>query len=433
MVMALLVFVGGYWIARGLQPDAAARALFQDTTPIKRKLLAVYLSLGLVLALTAQAARIGAGAAAAWLVVIVVWVLVARAALARLVPQGALALLAADYEPARKLGDRKPQEAVSEPAIVAPRIDPQSPRLPESLPPPAPYAATPNTKRYRLHCRACDSVLTRPIREFHPQAATPGNFRYGATIRPGSSTRPSPVDVLPGEAREAYFLSAGVLDGAATPLTWDTRSEGCCGPEARGGPNVLCHGCGAWALFYNETCYSPTFFAGRPTEVELRECDPAERYSRPAPEHDKEHWRRVALEQPGVVDLSEVVDRVLEQVRPDFDRAGKSLEIGTLRGGAARIDPEDTFHAARLLLDHALEVAGGASLDATVQGRGVSMRIVCGSPVRSDAEETIPEEARRRARALGGQIHPWRFPDGDFQMVLEIPRDPIPLKPVRAG
>lgn len=135
------------------------------------------------------------------------------------------------------------------------------------------YPAEPNPGLFRLHCRNCGAALTRPMREFHPSAATPGSFRFGRTIAPSQRARPTQVDVIPGErevVEAACFFPQDSLAGSALPLRWDTKSEGCCGPEATGGPNVLCHGCGCWALFYNETCYSPTFFAGRPTEVELR-------------------------------------------------------------------------------------------------------------------------------------------------------------------
>lgn len=307
MVMGLLVLVAGYWIARALQPDAAARAVFEETSPVKRTLLGFFTGSGLVLSLMAQAVRVGIGAAGAWLAATVIWVLVVRALLARLVPnsshaEGAPGLGREPHSPERAaVGPAAAASAGSPPRRRSGPLKPLQPprpwqrQAPRSRPePPALYPDTPDRRFYRLHCKVCDSVLTRPIREYHPTTASKaGNFRYGARIRPGSQARPTAVDVLPGDARDAYFLSAGVLDQAATPLTWDTSSEGCCGPEACRGPNVLCHGCGSWALFYNETCYSPTFFAGRPTEVELRECDPAERSSR---EHALEVADSVSLE-----------------------------------------------------------------------------------------------------------------------------------------
>lgn len=512
MVIGLLVFVGGYWVARALQPHAAARALFDDTSSLKRMLLAWLMGLTLALGLAAQAARVGGGAALGWFLVMVAWVLVVRTLMARLAsrvalrvprspvvraarvapaplstpgnralqpalrsPQNSLARAVAisdeDDELWRRAMGRPDSTPAETPTMAAAPFAPYSPRAatlsPAPLPlrrvtsatstepaqrtsagvpsprrPPAPpsspprprYPAAPNPQLYRLHCRSCGSVLTRPMREYHPRAVSNrGCFRYGRSIAPGTEMRPTQVDVLPGDAQvtdNAVFFSLAELDGAAIPLTWNTSSEGCCGPEARAGANVMCHGCGSWALFFNETCYSPSFYAGRPEEVELRECDLAARHSRPEPARDKEHWQRVALEQPGVVDLSDVMERVLAHLAPRFAEAGKLLDTGWVGGGAVRIDPEITFETVCLLLEHALEVAGGVRLDSNVLGRGVSIRVLCHAPVRSDAEATVPSKANHLARALGGEIHPWRFPDGDFQLVLEIPRKPIPLKPV---
>lgn len=264
---------------------------------------------------------------------------------------------------------------------------------------------------------------------------TGDQFRYG-DVMPSEPVRgASAVDVLPGDAADALFFHQDQLAGAAIPLRWNTRSEGCCGPEARFGPNVMCHGCGAWVMFYNETCYSPRFFAARPSEVETREVDPAAAGQVDTAERSKKHWANVALSLPGVVSWKRLVEELVEDAQPLLEARGGRFEVCPPRDeDVARIDRAKALEAARHLLEHALEVAGGPfELRAGVGGAEARIELRCRAPLAPNAVEGIPSIAHRCAREQSGQITTWRFPDGDLVFTLTLAAPPIPLKPVRAG
>lgn len=287
---------------------------------------------------------------------------------------------------------------------------------------------------FRIHCRQCGSPLTRPLRERRPGAITSehvGWFRYGHSIQPsGGKGWLAPIEVVPGDAANAIYFSSGDLASAALPHRY--KSAGCCGPEARHGPNLLCHGCGAWALLYNESCYSRHFVAGRLDEIELRPlgapCPPTrdDGFAR-----DEEHWTRVALEQPGVCAWRDVFDRLILRFLPRFAEAGRGLELWpTHPSEVVKADGETIFEILSIVLEHALEVCRG-KVELRLGGHAYQKMVilVCRDAMPEASESRLPAAAHRLAESLGADLSE-RREFRNLDITLTVPSEPIPLKPV---